>query len=115
MSSVAARSDQRLEDDVKARLASIPRAASDCVHVWQLDCSSVTSCEEGWWGALNASERERASRFNLAQHRREFVAGRATLRTLLGAYLDSSPRDVVLTRGKFGKPRVASPEDTIGI
>ena len=46
---------------------------------------------------LSKSERQRAGRFRFARDRERFIVARATLRILLGKYLDKPPSAVALT------------------
>jgi 4'-phosphopantetheinyl transferase len=54
-------------------------------------------------------EVERAARYVRAETRDRFVAARGTLRTLLARYLGVQPRQIVLSYGPRGKPRLVSP------
>jgi 4'-phosphopantetheinyl transferase len=55
-------------------------------------------------GLLAPDERERAERFRFAIHRGRYVAGRAALRTLIGAHLGIAPSTVGFVYGANGKP-----------
>jgi 4'-phosphopantetheinyl transferase len=55
---------------------------------------------------LSQSERSRAARFGTELLRRRWVAGRATLRHLLGESLGLEPQAVTLQRGPRGRPEV---------
>jgi 4'-phosphopantetheinyl transferase len=58
---------------------------------------------------LAPTERERANRFATEALRHRFVAGRATLRRLLGERTGDHPGDVAITQDALGKPRLAGP------
>lgn len=49
-------------------------------------------------GVLDAAERQRADRFARPQDRASYLAAHVALRLLLGALLDTAPRDLVMTR-----------------
>lgn len=53
---------------------------------------------------LSPDERERADRFRFAKDRLHFTLSRAALRTILGLYLESSPKSVRFAHNSFGKP-----------
>lgn len=80
-----------------------PRLRDDEIHVWCVeldeaaDAAALAAC-------LSAGERERADGLPSSAHRRHFVAARATLRRLLGRYLDQEPGAVVFAHGAHGKP-----------
>jgi 4'-phosphopantetheinyl transferase len=85
----------------------------DGIHVWVLPQQNSTSPEgarryDAWWNLLSTEELERASRFHFAHHASDFVANRARLRILLGAYLEQSPSELAFTYSEAGKPRLSS-------
>jgi 4'-phosphopantetheinyl transferase len=55
---------------------------------------------------LSAQEQARAERFGTALLRRRWIAGRATLRSLLGRTLEVDPAAVRLRRGVRGRPEL---------
>ncbi len=57
--------------------------------------------------ALSADEQQRAGRFHVARDRERYIASRATLRAILGRYLDMKPASLAFTYGKQGKPGLA--------
>jgi 4'-phosphopantetheinyl transferase len=59
---------------------------------------------------LSAAERGRALRFGTEALRERWIAGRATLRTLLGQMLGLAPASVELRRGVRGRPELADPD-----
>jgi 4'-phosphopantetheinyl transferase len=58
---------------------------------------------------LSDAERERAARFGTAELRLRYIVGRATLRSLLAAALDTAAEDVPLRRGARGRPELDLP------
>lgn len=111
----SAQYDAHSADWIESRLAAMPAAAADCVHLWQLDCGSVAASDESCFALLSPGERSRATGFLLDHDRRLYTIGRATLRLLLGAYLERAPRAVTIGRGAFGKPHVAPCENASGL
>jgi 4'-phosphopantetheinyl transferase len=55
---------------------------------------------------LSPDEHQRAARFGTDQLRSRWIAGRATLRQILGDVLHIAPDAVKLTRGKRGRPQL---------
>ena len=78
------------------------------VHVWLADLNHSRFAERDIDCILSQEERERAARFYLQSDRHHFTAGRATLRSILGRYLDMAPRYVQFSRGPHGKPELAT-------
>lgn len=76
------------------------------VHLWNADLDSFSV--EHLEPLLCAEELGRAHRFHFAKDRKHFIVARALLRTLLGAYLGTDPRLLILSYGEVGKPFVAA-------
>src|SRR5271169_4225365 len=55
---------------------------------------------------LAPEERERAMRFRFAEHRRQFIVCRGTLREILSPYLKMHPARITFVYGRNGKPSV---------
>lgn len=85
------------------------------VHLWRaaLDVAPAELAQLS--GHLSAAERERAAALRDPQSRDRFTAGRGLLRRLLGAYLDTEPRALVLDSGLRGKPFLGPPFDASGV
>jgi len=85
------------------------KPADGVVHVFSapLDLSAMRLKELAQW--LSDDEWERARRFHLERDHRRFIAGRGTLREILGALLDAEPAGLKFSYGKFGKPQIAAP------
>ena len=56
---------------------------------------------------LSSEETARAQRFGTDPLRQRWIAGRATLRVLLGGVLGIAPEAVILERGRRGRPHLA--------
>lgn len=56
---------------------------------------------------LSSEETARSLRFDSPLLRRRFVAGRASLRSILGEHVGSDPRALVFVLNRFGKPSLA--------
>ena len=83
-------------------------APDPAIALWlyPLDCSSDESHELA--RSLSPLEIERANRFGTPALRARWIAGRATLRSLLGAVLGTDPAAVPLRRGIRGRPEVGA-------
>lgn len=77
------------------------------VHVWYIRLQDSDSSD--LHNLLSPDELERAARFRFQKHRAQFVLTRGTLRSLLGAYLDISPRQISFLYSEYGKPSLAEP------
>jgi 4'-phosphopantetheinyl transferase len=78
------------------------------IHVWRatLDCEAAVL--RRLETTLAPDEKSRAARFIFARDRNHFIAARAILRTLLGAYLQRPPSDVEFLYGPQNKPSIHS-------
>jgi 4'-phosphopantetheinyl transferase len=74
------------------------------VHVWWATLDGAPAAADH---ALAAGERARAARLLSPAARRHWIAARAGLRRLLGAYLRCEPADIELALAPGGKPRLA--------
>lgn len=77
---------------------------NDEVQLWRVDLESLGADEVRWIEVLSPDETSRASRFHFAIDRQRFVASRALLRTILGGYLTTNPKDLTFTYSKKDKP-----------
>jgi 4'-phosphopantetheinyl transferase len=75
------------------------------VWSWRLELEPLSF--EAAEALLSDDEKARGLRFVTAALRHRFVAGRARLRSLLGAHLGLDPRALVFVQNAFGKPRLA--------
>lgn len=81
--------------------------ARDQVHVWYASLDLPTVAISDLERSLSHDEKERAARFRFGKDRRQFVAGRGLLRSLIGAYLGCESSAVQFEYGPFGKPQLA--------
>jgi len=82
--------------------------ASPVLDAWTCDLARSATDIETLASALSADEQGRAARFGRTELRDRYIVGRATLRVLLAARLGVGPRDVVIVRGRRGRPHVAN-------
>lgn len=91
-----------LERGASVTSGSCRTPAAGEVHVYAVDLDAAPADAT----ALSDDECERAARFRFDRDRRRFVAGRATLRTLIASYLEIAPAEVAFDYGPQGKPFV---------
>lgn len=85
------------------------------VHLWRVDLAATISGAEQWSSILSSDERTRAARFHFPKDRLRFIAARAVLRRILGAYLDIDPRAVIFTYSPEEKPGLAEDQAKSGV
>lgn len=78
------------------------------VHVWRAWTDREASCLPGLHAILTQDERAGAARHRFARDRTRAIVAHAALRSLLAAYLDRRPEEIVVELGPFGKPRLAA-------
>ena len=83
-----------------------PLSDEDRVDVWRIRLGEFHPQTKNLLERLAPEEVERANRFVFDHDRRDFVAGRAILRSLLGGYLGVRPAEIVIHGGPRGKPQV---------
>jgi 4'-phosphopantetheinyl transferase len=76
------------------------------VALWLCQLDRVSADVAALSASLSAREQARAERFGTAVLRRRWMAGRATLRSLLGQVLGLEPSAVRLRRGVRGRPEL---------
>ncbi|MEH1782467.1 MAG: 4'-phosphopantetheinyl transferase HetI [Nostoc sp.] len=79
----------------------------DEIHVWRIDLNQPESQLQNLAATLSNDETARAERFYFPKHRQHFIAGRGSLRTILGRYLDIEPSQVQFNYQHRGKPVLA--------
>ena len=84
---------------------ALPRSADD-VHAWWCTLAYSDAGIASAQALLSESELTRAQRFGTPQLRTRYISGRATLRLLLGRWLDIAPAAVPLVFGQRGRPHV---------
>lgn len=77
------------------------------VALWWSDLAHPAADIEHYALCLSPVEMARAARFGTAALRSKYIAGRATLRLLLGRALRIAPASVALHRGVRGRPEIA--------
>lgn len=89
-------------------LASPPPLESGEVHLWRVAIPEPARIPPGWLGLLDAEEQERVARKRIPLDARRVLTSRASLRLLLGGYLDVPPASVSIAAAANGKPHLAT-------
>lgn len=89
--------------------AAVPGILPDAIHVWvcRLDVPNWRDWLRPGW--LSADELVQAERFAFEPLRRRFVICRASLRAILGHYLQRPPGELTFAQGPYGKPYLNAP------
>jgi 4'-phosphopantetheinyl transferase len=83
--------------------------AENEVHIWRTSLNVPLASVESLQEVLVDEEIARARRFYFAKDRQHWIVARATLRTLLGHYLNVAPRKLCFACNEYGKPALLSP------
>src|SRR5438552_1469508 len=94
----------------KAFVSKLPAPVREC-ELWLCRLDRDTNATDALAALLSAPERARAARFGTDVLRNRWIAGRATLRSLLGAKLGIEPHAVQLRSGRRGRPELATPRN----
>jgi 4'-phosphopantetheinyl transferase len=81
-----------------------PSFPSNFLHVWRFQLNGDSSFEAHRRSILSSDELARASRFHFPVHANRFITSRMAIRTILGAYLGISPRDLAFEQTQYGRP-----------
>ncbi|WP_071188657.1 4'-phosphopantetheinyl transferase HetI [Trichormus sp. NMC-1] len=82
--------------------------SSDHVHIWKINLNQSESQLQSSRKTLSSDEIARAERFYFPEHRQRFIAGRSSLRFILGRYLGVEPSQVEFEYQTRGKPLLAA-------
>jgi 4'-phosphopantetheinyl transferase len=91
------------EYDLGASTAS-PTLTDGEIHVWRQSLEPWSHPVERYRSVLSPDELQRAGRFRFDRDRNEFLVSRATLRTLLGCYLDIPANQLRFFYSEYGRP-----------
>ena len=81
------------------------------VHVWSAKLEIKEDQIHQLSGLLSRDELERSKRFYFKEDRNYFIAGRGTLRAMLGRYLNIEPAGLCFTYSTYGKPSVSKEQN----
>jgi 4'-phosphopantetheinyl transferase len=90
--------------------SAIAFPAAHEIHVWQAQLDIPPSDVSSLHETLTADERDRAGRFYFEKHRRRYIVGRGTLRTIIGRYLGVAPDKIRFAYNDKGKPSLVEPK-----
>jgi 4'-phosphopantetheinyl transferase len=85
------------------------------VHVWRARLQGPEMRRPRLALSLSPDEQRRAHRFHFERDRWRFIAGRWTLRTILGRYLECDPARIQFSYGAHGKPELAPTHGDSGL
>ncbi len=89
-----------------------PPAVSDSeIQVWRMRLDRPASEVPEMQDVLSDDENARAARFVFDRHRARFIAGRASLRRILGGYVGLAPERLEFGYGSRGKPFLKTGSD----
>ena len=90
----------------RSKPVALPSPCAE-VALWMCELARPADEIRALAATLSSAERARAARFGRSDLRDRYVAGRATLRVLLGRRLGRVPAEVEIRRGTRGRPYVA--------
>jgi 4'-phosphopantetheinyl transferase len=94
-------------DELRARIiAALRPLLTRTIQVWRTPLSTLSPLAGDLRTLLSSDERDRADKFRFPEHRNAFIAGRAWLRMILGAYCKCLPENLCFTYGAQGKPAI---------
>ena len=97
------------------RIESPRNLEVNAVHLWRLDLQARARGVEKWKSILSADEKSRAARYHREIDRQYFIAARATLRQILGSYLQIDPAALTFAYSEKEKPSLGGSEAGSGI
>jgi 4'-phosphopantetheinyl transferase len=86
------------------RITRLAPCMEGCMQVWKASLQERPSAAE--LDQLASSELAKAQRFVYEVHARRYLAARVALRAILAMETGLAPRDIVMSYGPFGKPRI---------
>ncbi len=81
------------------------------LHIWHFPLHKQDQTIVKLQNLLNHDEREKAQRFSTMLLQCRFIVGRASLRLILGRYLNEEPSELKFEYGEFGKPALKNKND----
>jgi 4'-phosphopantetheinyl transferase len=84
-----------------------PDLAPDEIHIWLVPLNQSPTRIPELKAILSEDERARADRFHFEKDRHQFIESRATLRLLLGQYLNVPPESLTYSLTGHGKPSLS--------
>jgi len=83
------------------------------IHIWQIDLEQHESAIRRFGKLLSAAERARSELFHFDHLRQRYILTHGALRVILAGYTGRSAETLQFNHGRFGKPFLAVPPDSI--
>lgn len=77
------------------------------VHLWLTNFNQRDFPLSDLWVLLSADEQGKSRRFRHHREQQSYILRHGVLRLILGRYLKSNPKDILISEGIFGKPFVS--------
>lgn len=84
-----------------------PALAAGEIHIWRVDLAISDAEESRLTYTLSPNEQARAARYLSLPARRQFVAARSAIRSILSRYVGRRPEEIAFRVGPVGKPLLA--------
>lgn len=84
-------------------------------HLWAAALDVSPERLSAYANTLSPNEHERAQRFRFERDQKHFIAGRGTLRAILGSYLKIKPAQLQFEYGSHGKPILANLPENLSL
>ncbi len=82
---------------------------SNEIHIWQFPLNVPESTLDRYTELLSTDEKQKAGRFHFQRDNRRFTVTRATMRSILGSYVQFGPRELRFRYSEHGKPQIKNP------
>ncbi len=79
------------------------------IHIWCIPLDVADTTLQRLAQTLSPDEQQRSDRFRFDRDRHRFIAGRGTLRAILGRYLRVDPLELQFSYSAKGKPALSAP------
>lgn len=88
------------------------RIDRNTVHVWRAYFQPTLICDREFLDSISKDEMERAQRFIRQSDRDRYIFSHGLLRSLLSAYVDCAPQQIVLEAKQYHKPFLVCPDSS---
>jgi 4'-phosphopantetheinyl transferase len=78
------------------------------LHVWQCSTSAPFEVISSFYSKVSAEEKIKAGRFRFSRDQHRYVISHGLLRTILGAYVEEGPSELIFEKTNSGKPFLAT-------
>jgi 4'-phosphopantetheinyl transferase len=84
--------------------------ADHSVDIYQVRLEAEPARLDSLYEILSPQEREQAGRYRFAEHRRQYIVCRGTLREILSSYIETKPARIQFVYNRHGKPGLRDSE-----